>query len=476
MAGSPLNTTDMTCDGVDDNCNGQIDEGYVPITTSCGIGGCSAVGSTSCINGSVEDSCVAAQPVAEICEDGTDNNCNGLVDEGCSSPPVVSLNSINDAHQNTFNDPALAERVDDGEFVPGSLTEADSDWGYDWTGTYSPGLQAMGVDADGQPTSFLHPTYAAEINSDPYLAYAVQLEEDRLNRQVLAMHAQEAEGDLLATINSVLSAGDIRSRDDLLMQQADAQAGRVLRDSSGAWVRTQQYVLRPDDQTVQMLSVSLRGTGEHAGLSTIEWVTSFRDIIPVNQSLRALPWSSYLNTIAGEGNNYIQFNSGLELDAMSVRFSNPGNDYLEESRTFGNMESFATGSAVFYWQTIERERLASSLWSTDYENFTASEWFVLSASTTGDNPGGFRYIRADETDLATVSFHVLGDADTDNNQGEISGYSNVVFQDIWDALRVNEVGAPSIGNNNLEIVIEGGVFDSNPIDTVYIPLSRMLWK
>lgn len=64
-----------------------------------------------------------------------------------------------------------------------------------------------------------------------------------------------------------------------------------------------------------------------------------------------------------------------------------------------------------------------------------------------------------------------------NNVGEMIGYGEVSLDDIWDALRVNISEWPDIGNNNLEIVIDGqGNYFSNPIDVVYIPMSRMLWK
>ena len=57
-----------------------------------------------------------------------------------------------------------------------------------------------------------------------------------------------------------------------------------------------------------------------------------------------------------------------------------------------------------------------------------------------------------------------------------SSKSSAGFKDIWDALRVNEPGAPSIGEKNLEISIDEGtsVF-SRPINVVYIPMSRMVW-
>jgi hypothetical protein len=73
-----------TCNGLDDNCNGLCDDGYSccagstqACTTSCGTAGsqsCSAVCSLT--------TCCAA---AEVCGNGCDDNCNGSIDEGCST-------------------------------------------------------------------------------------------------------------------------------------------------------------------------------------------------------------------------------------------------------------------------------------------------------------------------------------------------------------------------------------------------------
>jgi hypothetical protein len=75
------------CNGIDDNCDGQIDEGDPGggdpcVVTSGGDnppkGEC-AKGVTHCVSGSIV--CVPNKPSPEIC-DGLDNNCDGNVDEG----------------------------------------------------------------------------------------------------------------------------------------------------------------------------------------------------------------------------------------------------------------------------------------------------------------------------------------------------------------------------------------------------------
>jgi polyvinyl alcohol dehydrogenase (cytochrome) len=79
---------DDTCDGVDDDGDGKFDEAYLSAATSCGIGACVRSGATSCVSGAVQNSCVPGTPAADdsTC-DGKDDDCDGTVDENCQ-PPV----------------------------------------------------------------------------------------------------------------------------------------------------------------------------------------------------------------------------------------------------------------------------------------------------------------------------------------------------------------------------------------------------
>jgi hypothetical protein len=89
VAGAPVTSctpgtpapSDTTCDGIDDNCSGATDEGYVVTATACGVGGCAATGQLTCQYGVVVDTCTPATPKAESCN-GLDDNCNGSIDEG----------------------------------------------------------------------------------------------------------------------------------------------------------------------------------------------------------------------------------------------------------------------------------------------------------------------------------------------------------------------------------------------------------
>ena len=73
-------------DGVDNDCDGDVDEGYPDIGMPCaaGVGACEVVSAWVCAEDGLGVDCPAAalEPGAELCGDGADNDCDGATDEG----------------------------------------------------------------------------------------------------------------------------------------------------------------------------------------------------------------------------------------------------------------------------------------------------------------------------------------------------------------------------------------------------------
>jgi hypothetical protein len=81
------------CDGVDQNCNGANDEGYLTHQSTCGVGACARVGSPS-PGGVVIDTRVPGARAPRR-NNGVDDNCDGSADNsGTRRAPSVVLRDL----------------------------------------------------------------------------------------------------------------------------------------------------------------------------------------------------------------------------------------------------------------------------------------------------------------------------------------------------------------------------------------------
>jgi hypothetical protein len=74
--------SDITCDGLDGDCDGAVDEDFIITPTSCGDGACASSGQLECPGGIEVDTCTPGLPSAETCNN-IDDNCDTSTDEGC---------------------------------------------------------------------------------------------------------------------------------------------------------------------------------------------------------------------------------------------------------------------------------------------------------------------------------------------------------------------------------------------------------
>jgi uncharacterized repeat protein (TIGR01451 family)/MYXO-CTERM domain-containing protein len=154
-------TEDASCDNIDDDCDGLVDEDYEPYR--CGVGTCAAA--SACAEG--EEFCTPGAPADEgpegspTCTDGVDNDCDGKIDgadtHDCGSSTSDPGNGTGGAAGAGNTNPTDAGAAD-----AGSGTDASAGSGA--TETHA----SAGTDAASAPGG----SAGADATSDPHASGA----------------------------------------------------------------------------------------------------------------------------------------------------------------------------------------------------------------------------------------------------------------------------------------------------------------
>jgi hypothetical protein len=129
------------CDAIDNNCNGQVDEGLTDFyyedgdndtfgRPGLGTEACSAPPGMVADNTDCNDSNANINPGhVEVCNDGMDNNCNTAVDEGCAtevklgSDDDIYYESVQDAYDDIYSGDTIKAQA--MEFIGGVIFDQE---------------------------------------------------------------------------------------------------------------------------------------------------------------------------------------------------------------------------------------------------------------------------------------------------------------------------------------------------------------
>lgn len=142
---------DAACNGIDNDCDGLVDEGFVSQTTNCGVGACARTGQTSCVGGVLQDSCVAGGPTVEVCN-LVDDDCDGTTDNAAVpvQRPGLTATKTGATINLTWTGAAFATGYDVARGSVGLLLSSGGDFAVATTGCTGNDVPGLGL-SDSTP-------------------------------------------------------------------------------------------------------------------------------------------------------------------------------------------------------------------------------------------------------------------------------------------------------------------------------------
>ncbi len=248
---------------------------------------------------------------------------------------------------------------------------------------------------------------------------------------------------LRSEITAMLSDTAERQKDFLMDRISDAQTHKVLKDHSGNWVRTEEYVFRPTPQAVDVQVISYSPAA--GGWTSMLWSTNFANSLSglTSPQIRDLPWEKFLSATPNYGTT---FPSNYPTQ-MTVLFEHQGSpDSFKDIRGFGS-PTFSS----FWTQGVTQGMSVNGGTVTGY---------TVNPGTPNSNPYSFNY-------TSTVYFDIYVIDDNANLQGTRT------YTDLFSVLGTNLPGFNAIGNNNVDIRIS---FNSHAWDVIYVPIRSLTWR
>ncbi|MFH1075060.1 MAG: FecR family protein [Candidatus Firestonebacteria bacterium] len=273
--------------------------------------------------------------------------------------------------------------------------------------------------------------------------------------------------ELRSDLADLKDRSNLEDKQDLLERISDVQLGKTAVDMHGFRVRTDNYVLRPLPNVLQLLNITKREGGPDAGLSSFEINDTFNKDLPANYMDVKTAIRDSVNGITLSGGNPDYW---LKIETAAIR--NPHGDVILNEVGLSD-PSWNSASSMYEQPFNETFKINGNLkWSHDYsagfqETYTdnnpsgavtttvtaadpALPYTVIS-SITSDNAFLIKTTFADNTYLETYRYYV-------NDSG--------VIQPLTLDKYAETLSKPNL---NWELIYKATEFGTRSIDLLIIP-------